>query len=103
MRQEEAPVAVQHFPVTVGVGNDLAQKGVDPDVSRQFVPKCLSAFLIVDCLETIHGRLQMPLHVGMVGSTLALGRLVEHLREGFDLAPVVDLLLIEFVLECFET
>ena len=40
--------------------------------------------------------------MGVVGSSLVLGRLVEHLSEGFDLTAVVDLFLIELVLECFQ-
>ena len=38
----------------------------------------------------------------MIGRPLTLGRLVEHLRERLDLAPVVHLRLIELVLQRLE-
>ena len=99
MRQQEPAVAVEHLQVRIGVGDDLAQKGIDPHVAGELLSKRLALVLVGDRLEAVHGRLQVPLHVRMIGGALPLHRLVEHLGERLDLAPVIDLHLVELVLQ----
>ncbi len=67
------------------------RKRVHLDVTAQLVAEFAALFLVLHRLEAIHRRLQMALHVGVVGGVLLARRLVEDLGEGLDLAPVVDL------------
>ena len=71
-------------------------------VAAQLVAELLALVLVRDRLEAIDRGLEVALHVRVVGRALALRRLVEDLRERLDLAPVVDLRLIELVLQRLE-
>jgi biotin carboxylase len=99
VRQQEAPVAVEHFQVGIGIRQDLAQKRIHPHVPAQLVAEGRPHRFVLDGLEAIHGRLQVTLHVGVIGRVLPLRLAIEDAGECFDFAPVVNLQFIQLVLD----
>src|SRR5437763_8403187 len=102
MRQQKLAKAVEHFQIRVTIGNDLAQEGIKLHVAAEFVPKLLFLIVLFQSLEAIHGGLKMLLHLCMIGRTLFFFWLVEDLGERFDLATMINLLVIQLMLEPFK-
>ena len=84
-------------PSWVAVGNDLAEESIDLHVAASASHGIAALRLVLHSLEAVHRRLQVPLHMCVIGGILFLRRPVEDLCEGLDLAPEVNLRCIEFV------
>ena len=99
--EQGTPERREPLQIAVAVGNDLAQEGVELHERAQTVRE---RFLVVRIQhpEAVGGGLQLRFEARMVVRPPQHRRQVEGARERLDLALVVDLHRVEFVLQRLE-
>lgn len=90
VREQEATEAVEQIVAAVGVGQDLAEEGVELDVGREASPELAALLVVGEAAEAVDGGLEVALHVGVVRGVLLVRRAVEDLGEGLHLIPGND-------------